>query len=333
MDGTWPIEFRPKASNFDGTMVIGKRGNGELVRWTEGVGMELIMPTTTLHAFGAPMCISHDGSVIVGNTPDNYPAIWREGLGVQVLTNSPLDPARQFSARCSEDGQRIDVRDFLHGGYSWDATVGWKSFKEVLEDLGARDLSHVDASVRLGPRSRDGSAMVATFTDSPTFPFNVLQQTIVFLGTPSPGALGANYCGPAEFNSSGFSALLQATGSASIQANSLGMTARFLPPQACGYALISLGSGFAQAPGSSQGNLCLDGGQPVGRHDQAGDVCVANGDGLIEFSIDLSSLPGPTMSYAAQPGETLNFQVWFRDVDSTGLPTSNFTDAVSVTFE
>ena len=106
-----------------------------------------------------------------------------------------------------------------------------------------------------------------------------------------------------------------------------------LTRQASGYVLSSFGKGSVQMSGSSEGNLCLDGGQPIGGHNRPGEIGVANGDGTIDFSIDLSSLPGPMMSYAAQPGDTLNFQVWFRDIDPNGSPTSNFTDAVSVTFD
>ena len=48
------------------------------------------------------------------------------------------------------------------------------------------------------------------------------------------------------------------------------------------------------------------------------------------LSIDLSAMPmnPPT---AVQPGETWNFQAWYRD-QVGGQPTSNFTDAVRIQY-
>ena len=46
------------------------------------------------------------------------------------------------------------------------------------------------------------------------------------------------------------------------------------------------------------------------------------------ISIDLTSMPvNPPV--AAQPGDTWNFQCWYRDVANT----NNFTDAVSILFQ
>ena len=45
--------------------------------------------------------------------------------------------------------------------------------------------------------------------------------------------------------------------------------------------------------------------------------------------VDLTDLPPPLTS--VQAGETWNFTTWYRDVNP--MPTSNFTDGVSVTFE
>jgi hypothetical protein len=48
------------------------------------------------------------------------------------------------------------------------------------------------------------------------------------------------------------------------------------------------------------------------------------------MAIDLLSMPTPTGFAPALPGETWNFQAWYRD--SNPEPTSNFTGAVGVTF-
>jgi hypothetical protein len=48
--------------------------------------------------------------------------------------------------------------------------------------------------------------------------------------------------------------------------------------------------------------------------------------------VDLTSVPlPPAFGYAVQPGETWNWQLWYRDVVLN--PTSNFTDAISITFQ
>ena len=83
--------------------------------------------------------------------------------------------------------------------------------------------------------------------------------------------------------------------------------------------------GLVMPPGS-QGNLCLGG--AIGRYRQ--DILNTGADGAVELQLDLSDTPTPTGCVAIQPGETWNFQLWFRDVNPG--PTSNFTDGVSITF-
>ncbi len=47
------------------------------------------------------------------------------------------------------------------------------------------------------------------------------------------------------------------------------------------------------------------------------------------IQLDLTSVPTPTAFVAVQPGDTWNFQAWYRDAGGT----NNFTDAVAVTFQ
>ena len=58
----------------------------------------------------------------------------------------------------------------------------------------------------------------------------------------------------------------------------------------------------------------------------------AGPDGTYTLALDLSAIPTPTGSTAATPGETWCFQAWHRDA-AIGQGTSNFTDAVAVTFQ
>ncbi|MDA1265781.1 MAG: hypothetical protein O2816_11935 [Planctomycetota bacterium] len=61
---------------------------------------------------------------------------------------------------------------------------------------------------------------------------------------------------------------------------------------------------------------------------QVGNSC---GAGELQISVDLTALPRPGGPISVMAGETWNFQLWFRDLNPG--PTSNFTDAISITFQ
>ena len=135
--------------------------------------------------------------------------------------------------------------------------------------------------------------------------------------------LGASYCGPAVPNSTGQPGVLRALGLADVNANELFLTADQLPNGEFGYFLVSRTQGIFLPPGS-QGFICIAG--DIGRFNQAGNIIQGP---THTIQIDLNSLPtNAPGSQQAMPGETLNFQCWFRDVNN-----NNFTDAVSVTFQ
>ena len=69
------------------------------------------------------------------------------------------------------------------------------------------------------------------------------------------------------------------------------------------------------------GILCL--GAPVARFGAASTGL----GGVLQTPVDLTAIPGHG---AVAPGETWHFQVWHRDF--TQLPTSNFTEALSILF-
>ena len=89
--------------------------------------------------------------------------------------------------------------------------------------------------------------------------------------------------------------------------------------------LTSRTSGSITNPGGSAGTLCLGG--AIGRvlpGAQASPV------GDLEVPMDLSWIALPGGPVAAGPGETWRFQLWYRDVDPSGIVTSNFTGSVRV---
>jgi hypothetical protein len=73
--------------------------------------------------------------------------------------------------------------------------------------------------------------------------------------------------------------------------------------------------------------LCV--GAPTGRY----RAQLANSGifGLIPLVVDLNAVPQPNGNVVVQPGETWNFQLWYRD-SALGFPTSNFTDGYTITF-
>ena len=139
------------------------------------------------------------------------------------------------------------------------------------------------------------------------------------------GALGNNYCGPAVPNSSGMGAVISATGIAVAAHNDLTLTASQMPVDKFGYLLASQTQGFVAGPGGSQGNLCLGG--TIGRFTQ--QIRSTGSTGMFSIDVDLTAIP-TSPPHSVMPGETWNFQAWFRDVNPQG--TSNFTDGVSIQF-
>ncbi len=117
---------------------------------------------------------------------------------------------------------------------------------------------------------------------------------------------------------------IPAEGSLSVFANDRMLLAEDVPVGEFGYFLVGANQGQAQPPGS-QGVLCLtcgfQGCSGIGRYTTnifQGPV----GTLAVDLTARPLSPPQPVL-----PGETWNFQAWFRDLGS-----NNFTDAVSLTF-
>ena len=140
--------------------------------------------------------------------------------------------------------------------------------------------------------------------------------------------IGDNYCGPANLNSTGQSALISAFGSTTASFNLVTLTATQLPQNVFGYFLNSDVQDFKPFAGGSQGNLCLGG--AIGRH--AKQIANSGPAGELIIDVDLTALPRPGGTHSVVGGETWNFQCWFRDKVG-GVPTSNFTDGIEIVFK
>ena len=151
-------------------------------------------------------------------------------------------------------------------------------------------------------------------------------------------------------HSGGFPAQLAAFGSKVASENDLGLRVTGLPTTGTTAYLFNsfLASGQSLSTVSSPsiggtvagGDVCIAGGT-FGRHVFGSDVFMGTG-GAFEITADLTALPSPRdgVSYpspghystAVLAGETWYWQCWFRDPTS-GAGHSNFTEAISVTFQ
>lgn len=141
--------------------------------------------------------------------------------------------------------------------------------------------------------------------------------------------VGSLYCGTAVSNSTGQPAIAFGSGSTLASDDDLVLHAYQLPLATPGIFLSSPNQGFVtQVPGSV-GTLCL--GSSIGRFNMPSQILVTSQAGSASLSLGTEQIATPTGTVAVQPGETWNFQMWYRDQDPT--PTSNFTNAVSVQFQ
>ncbi|MCP3916822.1 MAG: hypothetical protein GY711_14810 [bacterium] len=295
---------------------------------------------------------------------------WFENLGggsfgpPQIITNEALNVRGVFAADLDGDGDADVLSTSLSNGtIAWHENLGLGSFGPertlMTGEPGASSVYATDLDLdgdvdvvssswgdgrvawydNLGGGSFGPKQVITTQVDNPYWVYatdldgdgdaDVLSSSdsdgkVAWYENRHPlGRLGTTYCAPAVINSTGQHGVISATGSHGVADNDLTLTAEQLPPS-FGYFLAGQTQGFTNPPGS-QGNICLMG--DIGRYDEATDI-IQGPTG--EIQLDLTSIPvnPPT---AILPGDTWNFQCWYRD--NNPEPTSNFTDAVSLTFQ
>ncbi len=144
------------------------------------------------------------------------------------------------------------------------------------------------------------------------------------------GSLGTRYCTPGAVNSAGTSGAMSASGSLLASDNAMTIAATDLPSNSFAFFLASQTQGNVSNPGGSQGNLCLGG--AIGRYVGPGQIVNSGPAGEVSLALDLTQTPQPTGFVSVQPGDSWNFQAWYRDAVG-GSATSNFTDGLEVTFQ
>jgi len=139
--------------------------------------------------------------------------------------------------------------------------------------------------------------------------------------------IGVQY-GVANPNSTGAVGLMEAIGSLAVVRNNVTLHGYQLPVNALGYFIVSSGQIFLANPGGSSGNVLV--GPTIGRY--RGNLISVNGAGRVSMPIDLTQIAQPNGSVATLPGQTWNFQFWHRDSSPGGMPTSNLTSGLALTF-
>ncbi|MEM9378521.1 MAG: hypothetical protein AAGB93_01135 [Planctomycetota bacterium] len=137
--------------------------------------------------------------------------------------------------------------------------------------------------------------------------------------------VGRQYCNANE-NVSGASAWMSIFGGQSALQDHI-LRCQDLPANTFGYFIVGDGSAVTFNPGGSAGNLCVSG--SVGRYSNF--VASSGPEGILSITIDPQAIPQSNGTVAAVPGETWFFQCWTRD-NQGGMPTSNFSNGVSLAF-
>jgi hypothetical protein len=140
-------------------------------------------------------------------------------------------------------------------------------------------------------------------------------------------AIGNVYC-PAEHNSTSGPGMIFAWGSPRVVDNMVLITATGLPLFSVGYLIGSQTSEQRFPVAGSRGRICVMG-PNVARF--VSTVQSTGFPGSFHASLDLTNIPTNPPS-SVMPGDTWNFQVWYRDFDHVTGPTSNFTNAFSIDF-
>lgn len=141
-------------------------------------------------------------------------------------------------------------------------------------------------------------------------------------------SIGWPYCSPGIPNSTALPGTMTVLGARAVGMNDVQLGARSLPARSFGFFIASLAQANPSQPANSQGHLCLANGFGMG---VGGGVLHSGSTGTFFTTVDLTAMPLAGGSVAVGPGDTWHFQAWHRDANPT--VTTNFTNAISLTFE
>ncbi|MEC8513337.1 MAG: hypothetical protein VX015_14435 [Planctomycetota bacterium] len=227
----------------------------------------------------------------------------------------------------SDGGGSFDVFFSLQSGGSVFGTVsGDDWFNGTFLGRGAVDAAVPSFNLKLEVGTIDLSAAAGDSITAVSFSNSSNANggvAILAVNVASVG-LGTNYC-VSNANSSGSSAVMGARGSSIVANNNLTLQASGMPANQFGIFVVAASQN--QIP-LSNGFLCITG--TIGRYVGPGQIRSTGTTGAFELPIDLQAIPQGGGTAATNPGQTWNFQAWFRDGVGAG---SDFTDGISITFQ
>lgn len=237
------------------------------------------------------------------------------------------DPANASYVGLFSNGQvSIGHNMFTAHGLLYQAnyTSGLRIFDATTNPLAPTEVAYFDSEPTSAAATFNGMWGCYPYLPSRTIVCSDMERGL-FVLTYDPPA-GTPYC-VANPNSTGARAEIAGVGTNSIASNDLRIVASALPSFSNGYFVVSATQGFIANPGGSQGNLCLGG--ALGRYiAQTGN---SGASGTLQVLVDVNAVPQPTSNAVVQPGETWNFQCWYRDANPH--VTSNFTPGYAVRFQ
>ncbi len=306
---------------------------------TVGVGGTFWLPRTGVTAFGAPIRVSTTTNEASGLAVDDFNGdgvldlAWAsqtvrdlfiaDGLGSGAFGNPVV------VSMDADRNTRVESSDLDLDG---DADIVLRTFTGTLLSM-RNDGNGVFSRLQLPAEQVTGVELEDMDQDGDTdlVSSRLFRQRLNFFENLAAEQVGMSVCGPSVRNSSGQSAVASSFGSSVVLAGELTLRARELPTATTAFFLTSQTVSITFPVAGSAGRLCLGGG--IGRLIGAGQIQASGSSGSISVPVDLQRLPTPNGFVAAAAGQTWSFQAWFRDTLMNGTATSNFTDAVSITFQ
>ena len=360
------VRSSSEAINSDGSVVVGfeRMPNFDFAsfRWSAASGVVNITPTyPTSFAYD----VSADGSVVVGTAkPTSGSASsayrWTAATGpvllgparVNLLLDFPMVSADGSTVAWSNEIETIDPQsgasNYVYEGYRWTAATGTVALPaDFVPAAISADGSVIGGHINLNTVAHpaywsevSGLVLLEDFGSNFSFVTDVSTDGQWFTGRIGPlgrraarwnrdEEIGQRYCGPVTPNSTGQPAVAIATGTNRSNAGTTVLLASALPASSFGYFLVSPMQGDVFPVNQSQGRLCLGG--AIGRFNGSGQIFNSGSMGEFAFTIPTQAIATPNSPVPALPGQSWNFQAWYRDIHPN--QTSNFTNGVRVTFQ
>ena len=232
-------------------------------------------------------------------------ATWDGGCVIAAGTGDEYSYSACSNGACSDQWEAYVVKYDANGALDWEETYSSTNGN----DWAAEDID----------LTSDGGAIVAV--DNSQFGFLKLGPLLDL------GDVSETYCDAASNSASAAGGSIAIAGNPAIAANDVVLSASGLPAGQWSFFLMSRTQASVPGFGGSQGVLCL--GPPQVRFSRAGtgEIAQTTAQGTRTLALDLADLP---QGQVFLPGESWNFQLWFRDQNPGA--TSNTTNGVRATF-